>query len=73
MKEHFLVLNQHFAFAVSVPHDDMNTLKRYNGQQKGATCLATLLQNDLKSDVARFTNYDSTCLAKTGMRQGQVS
>ena len=29
------------------------------GNKKHATCLATLLQNELNSDVARFTNHDS--------------
>ena len=30
---------------------------RKNGQQKRTTCLATLLQNKLNSDVARFTTH----------------
>ena len=30
---------------------------------KRATCFATLLQNELNSDVARFTNHGQTCLA----------
>ena len=29
------------------------------GQQKRATCLAILLQNELSSDVARFTTHES--------------
>ena len=33
------------------------------GNKKHATCLATLLQNELNSDVARFTNHVQTCLA----------
>ena len=33
------------------------------GQQKHATCFAALLQNELKSDVARFTTHVQTCLA----------
>ena len=33
------------------------------GQQKRATCFAALLQNELKSDVARFTAHVQTCLA----------
>ena len=34
------------------------TLKlRKNGQQKRATCFATLLQNELNSDVARFAKH----------------
>ena len=32
--------------------------------KKGATCFVTLLQNELKSDVARFTTHVQTCLAK---------
>ena len=32
-------------------------LKELNGQQKRAACFATLLQNELESDVARFTTY----------------
>ena len=32
-------------------------LKGLNGQQKRAACFATLLQNELESDVARFTTY----------------
>ena len=32
-----------------------------NGQQKRATCFATLLQNELNSDVARFTIHVQTC------------
>ena len=31
-------------------------------QQLPATCFATLLQNELNSDVVRFTNYVRTCL-----------
>ena len=34
---------------------------RKNGQQKHATCFATLLQKELKSDVARFTTNVQTC------------
>ena len=30
---------------------------RKNGQQKRATCFALLLQNNLNSDVARFTTH----------------
>ena len=33
---------------------------RKNGQQKSATGLATLLQNELNSDVARFTTHVQT-------------
>ena len=32
---------------------------RKNGQQKRATCFATLLQNELKNYVARFTTHQS--------------
>ena len=35
---------------------------RQNGQQKRATCFETLLQNELNSDVARFTTHIQTCL-----------
>ena len=34
---------------------------RKNGKQRRATCFATLLQNELKSDVARFTTIFQTC------------
>ena len=37
-----------------------DTVKR---AKKRATCLVTLLQNELKSDVARFTTHVQTCLA----------
>ena len=30
-----------------------------NGQQKPATCFATLLQNELKNYVARFITHES--------------
>ena len=42
----------------------MKDLKiQLNGQQKRATCFVTLLQNELESDVARFTTHVQTCLA----------
>ena len=42
--------------------DEFTCLKVWkNGQQKRATCLATLLQNQLNSDVARFTADVQTC------------
>ena len=31
------------------------------GTEKRATCLATVLQNELNSDVARFTTHAQTC------------
>ena len=31
------------------------------GNEKRATCFATLLQNELNSDVARFTTHVRTC------------
>ena len=37
-----------------------DTVKR---AKKRATCFVTLLQNELKSDVARFTTHVQTCLA----------
>ena len=33
------------------------------GNKKRATCLATLLQNELNSDIARFNHPHQTCLA----------
>ena len=33
------------------------------GNKKRATCFATLLQNDMNTDVARFTTRIRTCLA----------
>ena len=37
--------------------------KRYEktGNKKHTTCVATLLQNEMKSDVARFTTHVRTC------------
>ena len=35
----------------------------------GATCFATLPQNELNSDVARFTSNVQTCLATTQVKQ----
>ena len=32
---------------------------RKDGQQKRATCFATLLQNELKNYFARFTTHES--------------
>ena len=32
---------------------------RYKRQQKSATCLATLLQNELKDDAVHFTTHES--------------
>ena len=31
------------------------------GNKKCATCFATLLQNELNSDIARFTTHAQTC------------
>ena len=33
------------------------------GNKKHAACFATLLQNELNRDVARFTTHVQTCLA----------
>ena len=33
------------------------------GNKKRATCFATLLQNEMNTDVARFTTRIRTCLA----------
>ena len=35
---------------------------------KGATCFATLLQNELRSDVARFISHVQTCPATNGCK-----
>ena len=45
---------------------------RKNGQQKTATCFATLLQNELNSDVARFTTHIKPVLQQllTGLNTG---
>ena len=37
-----------------------------NGQQKRATCFAKLLQNELSSDVARFTTHSDLPCNKSG-------
>ena len=39
---------------------------RKNGQQNRATCLATLLQNELKNDVAPFTTNINLSCNKSG-------
>ena len=39
------------------------------GQQKRANCFATLPQNELNSDVARFASHVQNCLATTQVRQ----
>ena len=49
-----------------------------NGQQKRTTCFVTLLQNELESDVARFTTHVQTCLATNqvslkGGKTGNIS
>ena len=40
------------------------------GNKKRATCLATSLQNELNSDVARFTTHDQTGLATNLVNAG---
>ena len=47
--------NQLFFFMLSVPLSSRLLKVRRNGQQNHATCLATLLQNEMNSDVASFT------------------
>ena len=44
--------------SLPLPHDE-----RYGktGNEKRATCFATLLQNELKGDVARFTTDVQIC------------
>ena len=37
---------------------------------KGATCFATLLQNELNSDVARFISHVQTCPATNSVVAG---
>ena len=37
-------------------------VRYWSGQQKRATCFATLPQNELKSDLARFSTHVHTCL-----------
>ena len=43
---------------------------RKNGQQKNATCLATLLQKELNSDVARFTTHNKPVLQQIRLLTG---
>ena len=47
---------------------------RKNGQQKTSTCFATLLQNDLNNDVARYTTQIKPVLLQirllTGLNMG---
>ena len=50
------------------PH---NMLKvRKNGQQKRATCFATLLYNELNSDVTRFTTHIKPVLQQIRLLTG---
>ena len=46
-----------------------DTVKR---AKKRATCFVTLLQNELKSDVARFTTHVQTCLATNQVHSREV-
>ena len=39
---------------------------RQNGQEKMAACLATLMQNELNSDVARFPPTSALSCNKSG-------
>ena len=41
-----------------------------NGQQERANCFATLLQNGLKSDVARFTTHIKPILQQITLLTG---
>jgi len=43
---------------------------RKNGQQKTATCFATLLQNELNSDVAHFTTHIKPFLQQIRLLKG---
>ena len=40
----------------------VQALNEKTGYKKCATCFATLLQNELNSDVAQFTTHVQTCL-----------
>ena len=53
-----------FAFSLSLTINELKLL-RYGktGNKRRATFLATLLQNELNRDVARFTTQVQTCLA----------
>ena len=46
---------------------------RKNGQQKRATCFATLLQNELKNYVARFTTHQSNLRQKSTKRESRAT
>ena len=56
-----------------VPHLHVNRYAK-TGNKKRATCFATLLQNELNSDVARFTTHIKPVLQKikllTGLNMG---
>ena len=43
---------------------------RKNGQQKRATCFATLLYNELNSDVTRFTTHIKPVLQQIRLLRG---
>ena len=43
---------------------------RKNGQQKRATCFATLLYNELNSDVTRFTTHIKPVLQQIRLLTG---
>ena len=43
---------------------------RKNGQQKTSTCFATLLQNDLNNDVARYTTHIKPVLLQIRLLTG---
>ena len=48
----------------------MMTLEKYKGGVKRATCFATLLQNDLNSNVARFTTHIKPVLQQIRLLTG---
>ena len=53
---------KHMVTVIKGNNAEISGSKPKNGQQKCATCFATLLQNELNSDVAHFTTHVQTCL-----------
>jgi len=63
-RAHYLVMRK--SRSRSRPHLEV----RKNGQQKHATCLATLLQNELNCDVARFITHIKPVLQQIALLEG---
>ena len=55
--------SQHTGLPSVTGNKNLSVKVRSNGQQKRATCLATLLQNEFNGDVACFTSHVQAYLA----------